>query len=631
MMLASTSTPPETTSFARPPAVKRRQTASAVQIGGEDAQAAGADGEDGEDDGKKKRRVRTGCLACRKRRVRCFEGEDTRTGKKPCKWCKSKGLECRYPSFATGLSRKQRETDEDTEMNEETVLCESGSTVAAVFTVGTSKPVERNLSSGPTSPSTWTTTPSPKADNHTPNPSENGSPATPATDVVVVPRPMTPTHFNSTSSTPIELELLFDFYTTFCAEGPNFFPDSPNARFDKHLVPFLEFCFTSPDRNLDLQLFLYYATLAVSATHRAWRGGPAAGIFFEACESLGVKARKALAKARKGNLPVEGLEKLIVGAFLLTGRDIFLFQPVSIEVTAYDVIETSLPTSKATMVHGAHDILSATSAIIALCDPCDVTLPTLATAHFDSVDVLTGSNQDISSLDLNLELNAERAPTSDIVPLSLSDSPLIPILFGANRRVFSIMTRVAELTRRNMILRSERDVHLNPVLAWKLVCMQKEAQGILFELGDGWGAGAPDVEESSPCVEIGTKIFRHMLEVLLLCEVLVVHLNDWRVHDALLGMLEATAQFSLPYHKECFPLPFLVGAVYALNLDHRYQFRGLLKNIAEVFNLEPEDYFGTKIARHCWDEIEGGLWSDRHYRIAPWRQKLRALGMNIVI
>ncbi|KAM0755567.1 hypothetical protein T439DRAFT_6376 [Meredithblackwellia eburnea MCA 4105] len=66
--------------------------------------------------GPRKRRVRTGCLQCRIRRVKCQEGEAIHgpSGEKlPCRWCATRGVECLYPAAPTGLSRNVEGTAEE--------------------------------------------------------------------------------------------------------------------------------------------------------------------------------------------------------------------------------------------------------------------------------------------------------------------------------------------------------------------------------------------------------------------------------------------------------------------------------------------------------------------------------------
>ncbi|KAM0755537.1 hypothetical protein T439DRAFT_5614 [Meredithblackwellia eburnea MCA 4105] len=71
----------------------------------------------------KKRRLRTGCLACRVRRVRCYMGEETASGsRKACSWCSKKGVECRYPAGPVVLSRKSKLKDEVHRISEEEEL-----------------------------------------------------------------------------------------------------------------------------------------------------------------------------------------------------------------------------------------------------------------------------------------------------------------------------------------------------------------------------------------------------------------------------------------------------------------------------------------------------------------------------
>ncbi|KAM0755541.1 hypothetical protein T439DRAFT_320234 [Meredithblackwellia eburnea MCA 4105] len=618
---------------------------------------------------KKKKRVRTGCLACRVRRVRCIEGEKSPSGlKKPCKWCEGKGIECRYPSAPVVLPRKHTtEKDESPPLDDstseeatpETDVSRTSveSIVESVWAAssGSGSGSGSSLSSSPsatTTPQTTSASPPPQS----PTPKENhlallnskasnvvtaisagrSTLQTSFGPIISIPRSMKSAHFHSSSS-PLELELLFNFYGSFSLDGPDFMPGGGfSTRVEHHLLLFLDYCFTTPSRNVDLQLYVYYATLSLSAAHRVWRGGPAAPMYQEACVDLATKARAALADARKGVVPIDGDDNLVIGSFLLNGADIFMFKPLEIEVTPYDMIPSGLPTAKSTMVHGAHDIIAATSTLIALCDPCEAETPAPPISLTSVLDDFSFSDSAFdpsnSAFVASVPSSPIAPPPSKILPLSLSDSPLIPILFGANRRIFAVMQKVVELTRRNLILHASGTLDLNrhPESGTLLMDLRTEAMLLLFEVGVGWFPSAGDFVEpcTSDYVELGTCMFRRMLEVLLLAEVLQVPFSDWRVHDALTGMLETAAQFDRPLQKEVFPLAFLIGACYCIDVEQRQKFRVALELIGSVFGLAPDSYFGSRVAMHCWKQVD---MAQRHYRILPWRKKLSSLGMNIVV
>ncbi|KAM0755538.1 hypothetical protein T439DRAFT_5662 [Meredithblackwellia eburnea MCA 4105] len=310
----------------------------------------------------------------------------------------------------------------------------------------------------------------------------------------------------------------------------------------------------------------------------------------------------------------------------------FMLRPVEMEVTPWDMIATGLPCAQSTMAHCAHDTLAVNSTLIALCDPCDSETPILATELNDIS--LSDSSFDPSNPDfLSSPASAPSlVKPSNMLPLSLSNSPMIPISVGASRRTIAVLQKVTEVARRNLA------VHAAKSSAWEdetkqdleVVELKTQAMILLFEVGVGWFSTGND--DNEPCtshyVELGTKMYRHMMEVLLLCEVLQVSFSDWRVHDSLASMLEVAAQFDRPLQKEMFPLPLLIGAVYSIDPSQRSQFREAMDRIETITGMAPGSYFGTRVARHCWEQMDI---AQQGFKIAPWRQKLHSCGLNMVV